>query len=150
MFILVASAIFGLVIIFPRFYRNKRYKESISYHEIIIDKKPFESLRTSVCDWFKRFRERIRNGEHYDEILYHKFREKWKSEMSGESIQDVEVYSAYMFAEKLNHMVVWVRLSLVLLVVARLLDSLHSIRASSEFAKLLNSLRTRRKKDKDN
>ncbi len=39
--LLAATAFSGLVGIFPRTYRNRRYENSLTYHEVIVGKKPY-------------------------------------------------------------------------------------------------------------
>ena len=132
--LLAASAISGLVVIFPRVYRNERYKDSFSYHEIIVGKEPWEGRGARIDSWL----ERRGNRKCHDDTSEHadpfkRFKEKWNGKIEREDILKDGYYNAYMLAEKLNHMVVWVSLSLALLLVAILLLAiflsfqLHSI-----------------------
>lgn len=117
--LLAASAVSELLVIFPKIYRNRRYEDSFSYHEVIVCKKPWEGRRARVDSWFKR----RRNRKCYDDTSEHvdsfeRFEKKWKGKIESKEILKDGYHNAFMLAEKLNHMVVWVRLSLSLLLVA--------------------------------
>lgn len=110
--LLGTSAIAGLVVIFPRIYRDRCYEKSFSYHEIIVGKKPWD--RFDISSWFeRRFEDTEQRGDRFEN-----FKNRWENKITFENILDDGIYNAYMLAEKLNHMVVWVSLSLLLLLAA--------------------------------
>jgi hypothetical protein len=54
----------------------------MTYHEIILGKKPYEKLDTRVVEWFKRLKDR----KHYDDDTFEELSRNWKDPMTGEHI----------------------------------------------------------------
>ena len=79
----------------------------MTYHEVIVGKKPYDTFRDRLVFRFKRLWTR----KSHDKAAFDNFRNR----IVKEDISDVlvqEVLSVYMISVKLNHMVVWMRLIL--------------------------------------
>lgn len=109
--LLAASAFSGLVGIFPRTYRNIRYKDSLIYHEVTVGKEPYKAFRERLVFRFRRLWTR----KTHDKLAFDNFHDRIVKVDSNDVLEQ-EVLSAYMLSVKLNHMVVWVRLSFLLLI----------------------------------